>query len=146
MAFPSLGRSAQQILRCRRGTAVTGVNHREPQLLLTALIAFGFCVGCGDGTDWSAKGPTEEEYSRGELELGAIVYRDACATCHGVDGSGAFGPNLLGKGHKFSYDAQRQIIERGRRSMPGFGASLSEEEIQALLAHVRVGFFEDTAG
>ncbi len=81
-----------------------------------------------------------------QFELGAIVYRDACATCHGVDGSGAFGPNLLGKGHKFSYDAQRQIIERGRRSMPGFGASLSEEEIQALLAHVRVGFFEDTAG
>jgi hypothetical protein len=27
--------------------------------------------------------------------------------------------------------------------MPGFGASLSEQEIQAVLAHVRVGFFED---
>ena len=121
------------------------MNHRVPQLFLVALIAFGFCVGCGDGTDWSAKGPTEEKYSRDELKLGVIVYRDACATCHGVDGSGAFGPNLWGKGHKFSYDEQRQIIERGRRSMPGFGASLSEEEIEAILAHVRVGFFEGDA-
>ena len=118
------------------------MNHWVPQLFLVALIAFGLCVGCADGTDWSTRGPTAEEYSRDALTLGVVVYRDTCATCHGADGSGGFGPHLRGKGHKFSYDEHRQIIERGRRSMPGFGASLSEQEIEAVLAHVRVGFFE----
>ena len=119
------------------------MNHWVPRLFLVILIAFGLCVGCGDGTDWSARGPSAEEYSREALTLGAAVYRDTCATCHGADGSGGFGPHLRGKGHKFSYDEHHQIIERGRRSMPGFGASLSKQEIEAVLAHVRVGFFED---
>lgn len=119
------------------------MNRSILRLFLVVLIVFGLCVGCGDGTDWSAMGPTEEEYASDALTLGVAVYRDTCATCHGMDGSGGFGPNLRGKGHKFSYDEHRQIIERGRRSMPGFGASLSEQEIEAVLAYVRVGFFED---
>ncbi|HJM21256.1 MAG TPA: cytochrome c [Acidimicrobiales bacterium] len=106
------------------------------------LTLLGLCVGCGDGTDWSTRGPTAEIFPAQVLVRGAAVYGDSCATCHGVDGSGAFGPDLRGKGHKYTYEGHRQIIERGRRSMPGFGASLTEEEIDAVLAHVRVGISE----
>ena len=48
-----------------------------------------------------------------------------------------------GKGHKYTYQNHRTLIERGRRSMPGFGASLTDREIEAVLAHIRVGFFSD---
>ena len=99
------------------------------------------CTACFASTDWAAKGPTEESYSEDTLTLGASVYSDTCASCHGRDGSGSFGPALLGKGHKYAYQDQRRLIERGRRSMPGFGASLSDKEIEAVLAHIRVGFF-----
>ncbi len=102
-----------------------------------------FCFACGDDTDWASKGATEEVYSRTVLVLGKEVYLDTCSTCHGRDGSGSFGPALLGKGHKYTYENQRTLIERGRRSMPGFGASLTEREVEAVLAYVRVGFFEN---
>jgi len=100
-----------------------------------------FCFACGDSTDWASKGPTDEIYSEGVLLLGKEVYLDTCAACHGGDGLGSFGPALLGKGHKYTYENQRALIERGRRSMPGFGASLTKQEIDAVMAHVRVGFF-----
>ena len=108
-----------------------------PALLTLALC----CAACIDRTDWASKGPTDEDYSQQVMALGAGVYRDSCAACHGSDGSGSFGPALIGKGHKYSYEEQRRLVERGRRSMPGFGAGLSEEEIEAVLAHIRVGFF-----
>jgi len=101
------------------------------------------CVACGDDTDWASKGPTDEVYPKAVLLLGKEVYLDTCSACHGADGSGSFGPALLGKGHKYTYENQRTLIERGRRSMPGFGASLTEQEIEAVVAHIRVGFFVD---
>ena len=119
------------------------MNRWGVQVGLVALLLVGLCAGCGDGTDWSARGPTEEEYAPDALALGRPVYGESCATCHATDGSGGFGPSLRGKGHKYTYDEQRQIIERGKRSMPGFGASLTEQEIDALLAHVRVGVSDD---
>ena len=101
------------------------------------------CFACGDNTDWASKGPTNEDYSEALLLLGQEVYSDTCSTCHGADGSGSFGPALLGKGHKYTYENHRTLIERGRRSMPGFGASLTDREIEAVVAHIRVGFFSD---
>ena len=115
---------------------------RNISLSLTALLlVLALCVGCIDRTDWASKGPTDENYSAQLMALGAEVYRDSCAACHGSDGSGSFGPGLVGKGHKYSYEEQRRLVERGRRSMPGFGAGLTQDEISAVLAHIRVGFF-----
>ena len=119
---------------------------RRTRPVSAALLAFGLCVGCGDGTDWPAMGATAENFAPEVLVLGRAVYGDSCATCHGKDGSGAFGPDLRGKGHKYTYDQHRRIIERGKRSMPGFGASLTRQEIEAVVAHVRVGLFEHHDG
>ena len=115
------------------------------ELGLSLVLLCGCCLACGDDTDWASKGPTSEKYSQAELSLGEAVYIDTCSTCHGRNGSGKFGPDLVGKGHKYSYDEQRNLLERGRRSMPGFGASLTDAEIDAVLAYIRVGFFYEPA-
>jgi len=111
---------------------------------LLALLC-GCCLACGDNTDWASKGPTGEQYPQAELSLGEAVYIDTCSACHGRNGSGNFGPELVGKGHKYSYDEQRNLVARGRRSMPGFGASLTDAEIDAVVAYIRVGFFDKSA-
>ncbi len=111
-------------------------------LRLSLVLLCGCCLACGDGTDWASMGPTGEQYSEAELNLGEAVYMDTCSACHGQHGSGNFGPDLVGKGHKYTYDEQRSLVTRGRRSMPGFGASLTEAEIDAVVAHIRVGFFD----
>ena len=113
-------------------------------LRLSLALLCACCLACGDSTDWASKGPTDEKYSQVELSLGEAVYSDTCSACHGQNGSGNFGPDLVGKGHKYSYKEQRSLGARGRRSMPGFGASLTDAEIDAVVAYIRVGFFGES--
>ena len=81
-------------------------------------------------------------------DLGAKVYAQRCALCHGPaghgDGPGAAGLNPKPRNHTDgSYmngrtDAQLlQVIHNGKGAMPAWGKVLSEEEIQAALKHVR---------
>ena len=142
MGFSQVDRKTEQIFRSRRPAVAVEMRVRGLRLWVALLCAC--CLACGDSTDWASKGPTDEKYSQVELSLGEAVYIDTCSACHGQNGSGSFGPDLVGKGHKYSYEEQRNLVLRGRRSMPGFGASLTEAEIDAVVAHIRVGFFSNS--
>jgi len=72
------------------------------------------------------------------------TFRTKCAMCHGPDGSGsAVGksmnvPDLRSPAVQKLPDAQlAQIISDGKGGMPSFKGSLSEDQIHALVAHVR---------
>jgi mono/diheme cytochrome c family protein len=72
------------------------------------------------------------------------TFRTKCAMCHGPDGSGsAVGksmnvPDLRSSTVQKLPDAQlAQIISDGKGGMPSFKGSLSEDQIHALVAHVR---------
>ena len=75
---------------------------------------------------------------------GSATYRTKCAMCHGQDGSGSeVGksmkvPDLRSPVVQKQPDAQlAQIISEGKGGMPAFKTSLSEEQIQGLVAHIR---------
>ena len=67
------------------------------------------------------------------------LYRQHCATCHGVDRLGAVGPALLPEnlGRLKKTDAVN-VIRDGRvaTQMPGFKGKLSEDDVAALAKHV----------
>src|SRR5712692_9102140 len=72
------------------------------------------------------------------------TFRTKCATCHGRDGSGSqVGksmnvPDLRSPVVQKISDAQlAQIISDGKGGMPSFKSSLSEDQIHALVAHIR---------
>lgn len=76
---------------------------------------------------------------------GAAVYKAKCATCHGADGKGQtpMGQkmNLRDLG---SPDVQKQTDKQlydwtalGKGKMPAYKDKLSDEEIKALVAHMR---------
>ena len=72
------------------------------------------------------------------------TFRTKCALCHGPDGSGsAVGksmnvPDLRSPVVQKLPDAQlAQVIADGKGGMPSFKNSLSEEQIHALVAHIR---------
>ncbi|HWY07048.1 MAG TPA: cytochrome c [Candidatus Acidoferrales bacterium] len=74
----------------------------------------------------------------------SATYRTKCAMCHGQDGSGSeVGkslnvPDLRSPVVQKQPDAQlAQIISDGKGGMPPFKASLSEEQIQGLVGHIR---------
>ena len=74
----------------------------------------------------------------------SATYRAKCAVCHGPDGSGS----AVGKSMKVpdlrSSEVQKlpdvqlaQIISDGKGGMPSFKSSLSEDQVQSLVTHVR---------
>ncbi|HMK12177.1 MAG TPA: cytochrome c [Acidimicrobiales bacterium] len=69
---------------------------------------------------------------------GQALYEDNCATCHGKTGGGGIGPSLKGIQKSLPNAADEEaIVKNGQGSMPGFGGSLSDEEIAAIVAYTR---------
>ncbi len=75
---------------------------------------------------------------------GSATFQTKCAMCHGPDGSGSevgksmSVPDLRSPVVQKLPDAQlAQVIANGKGGMPSFKNSLSEQQIHALLAHIR---------
>ncbi|MGB0035190.1 MAG: cytochrome c [Candidatus Acidiferrales bacterium] len=76
---------------------------------------------------------------------GKAEFKKDCAACHGVDGSGN---TPVGKSLKVAdlrsaeiqkkSDAElRKVIEEGKNNMPSFKKTTTDEQIRALVAHIR---------
>jgi mono/diheme cytochrome c family protein len=94
-------------------------------------------------------------YTREQVEAGAALYAQNCATCHKPNAEGTSDwkardangklppPPLNGTAHAWhhSLDLLRQVVRRGGipigGSMPAFAGKLSTQEIDAILAWVQ---------
>jgi cytochrome c6 len=75
---------------------------------------------------------------------GADVFQTKCVTCHGKDGAGTAVGKSLKVADLRSTEVQSksdaeltQVISDGKNNMPGFKGTLTDDEIHAVLAHVR---------
>lgn len=70
---------------------------------------------------------------------GQAIFSTRCASCHGADGGGGFGPALAGVvTPRFPNPAdQAAVVANGRGSMPSFAGSLTPEQIAAVVAFTR---------
>ncbi len=78
------------------------------------------------------------------LEAGAEYYQTNCAVCHGVGGEGNAqagipAPPLNGSAHSWHHadDQIIGLIRNGGVVMPAVGADWSDEQVHAVLAHVK---------
>ena len=85
--------------------------------------------------------PVEEEAVEATPVNGQEIYESNCARCHGADGIGTRGPDLIDINTNVP-DPQVAIdqVINGGGGMPAFGARLSEEEIQATVDYVYATF------
>lgn len=70
--------------------------------------------------------------------LGAELYEQSCAGCHGASGGGGLGP-AIGPGSNsvgLTDEQLAAVIVVGPGSMPGF-VRLSDEQVASLVAYVR---------
>jgi len=74
----------------------------------------------------------------------AETFKASCAMCHGVDGSGTnmgrvlHAPSLQSKEVLDQSDASlAKIIATGKNSMPPFGESLDDKQIDGLIRYIR---------
>jgi mono/diheme cytochrome c family protein len=77
----------------------------------------------------------------GTASPGAGIFSANCATCHGANGEGAFGPQLAGKVVKAFPDQTDEIklVTNGRASMPAWKGRLSAEQIRQVVEYTRTG-------
>jgi mono/diheme cytochrome c family protein len=78
----------------------------------------------------------------GSADLGASIYSSRCASCHGADGGGSFGPALGGGVAVQTFPDpkdQEAVVANGRGSMPSFAGSLTPEQITAVVEYTRTG-------
>ena len=76
----------------------------------------------------------------GSANAGATLYSTRCASCHGSDGGGSFGPALGGGvavGRFPNAADQITVVSQGRGSMPSFADSLTHEQIAAVVEYTR---------
>ena len=81
------------------------------------------------------------------IQKGLFSYRAYCARCHGQDARGGgpdgsrFDPpasDLVKRNDSYSDEALATIIEKGRREMPGWEGTLSDEAIWAIISWLRL--------
>ena len=102
------------------------MNHTR---LLFALISVAALVaGCDSG-----KQVDDILALTGDATNGATVFSANCASCHGADGKGGSGPNLLSEVGEEQAEFVDTIIG-GEDVMPAFGDTLSDQEIADVLA------------
>jgi mono/diheme cytochrome c family protein len=81
---------------------------------------------------------------RFEQRSGPALYGALCAACHMPDGRGAKGagsyPALVGSPRLAATPYALHMVLNGHRAMPGFGRQLSDEQVAAVLSHVRERF------
>lgn len=68
--------------------------------------------------------------------LGATVFAANCASCHGRQGSGGVGPQLAGNRRAANESNVRNAVRFGRGMMPGFQATLTPQELDAVVEFV----------
>ena len=128
----------------RGGSATLGAMRRSAIALVVILLGVGVFAG---SLAWLLDTPKPPPgASRVER-----LYLGLCATCHGADGSGSWRaalflirPGRLAEVRRSGVTDQYllDIIKHGgaplgRPGMPAFGASLSDDDIQALVAYIR---------
>lgn len=131
-------------------------------VLLTAFVfSSAFIVGCGGGgTEGGATSGTEDHGTEtaGTTEgatggdavfaQGQTIYAEKCALCHGAtgygDGPGAAALDPKPRNHTDgaymnaqTNEALHEVIKNGKGQMPAWGATMSDEEIDAVISYLR---------
>ncbi len=106
------------------------------------MLAAALLIGCGDstsetdssGADGSEVGTLADAQAlTGDAAEGEAIFSSNCAGCHGADGTNGSAPSIAGE------DERNEIIEvvyQGEDEMPGFGDTLTSQEIADVAAYV----------
>jgi cytochrome c oxidase subunit II len=99
------------------------------------MIARVNAVGGSDFDSWLQQ--QAQAQKNGTSDLGKQTWTGACATCHGLDAKGGFGPNLIGNPILTQRQAIETLVRNGRNKMPGVGRGWSDVQMKALIAYLK---------
>jgi cytochrome c oxidase subunit 2 len=77
--------------------------------------------------------------------LGRTEYQGVCATCHGLQGQGGYGPALSSNSTITQRSALASIVRNGRGKMPPVGNTWTNEQIAALVQYTKSHVYKGAA-
>jgi cytochrome c oxidase subunit 2 len=92
-------------------------------------------VDGGDFDSWLQQQAQAQQ--NGTSDLGKQTWQGVCATCHGLDAKGGFGPNLIGNPVLTQRQAIETLVRNGRNKMPGVGRGWTDRQMQALIKYLK---------
>jgi cytochrome c oxidase subunit II len=91
--------------------------------------------------------PEYESYvsTQAQKELGRSEFPGVCATCHGMQGQGAYGPNLSTNPLLIQASGLTSIVRNGFGTMPPVGEGWSDAQIKALVQYAKSKIYKGAA-
>jgi cytochrome c oxidase subunit 2 len=91
--------------------------------------------------------PEYESYvsSTAQKDLGRSEFQGVCATCHGMQGQGAYGPNLSANPLLVQPAGLGPIVRNGFGKMPPVGEGWSDAQIKALVQYAKSKIYKGAA-
>jgi cytochrome c oxidase subunit 2 len=80
-----------------------------------------------------------------KTELGRAEFQGVCATCHGMQGEGGYGPNLANNPLVTQARGLDAIVRNGRGLMPPVGNTWTKEQMRALADYLREHVYKGPA-
>jgi cytochrome c oxidase subunit II len=77
--------------------------------------------------------------------LGKAEFQGVCATCHGMQGQGGYGPNLSSNPLLVQPAGLEAIVRNGRGLMPAVGDTWTAAQMQALVQYVKAHVYKGAA-
>jgi len=78
-------------------------------------------------------------------ELGRAEFQGVCATCHGMQGEGDYGPALQSSSLVTKAASLDTIVRNGRGKMPPVGKDWTKEQLTTLLAYLKKNVYKGAA-
>lgn len=113
---------------------------RRPVAIALLAVAAPLVAACSSGGAVADDADIEARVAAADLAVGAEVYGDICAACHGPEGQGGIGAELTGVAERISVTETHQVVTDGRGRMPAWGNRLDADEVDAVVAYVREQF------
>jgi cytochrome c oxidase subunit II len=79
---------------------------------------------------------------RATTSLGRAEFQGVCATCHGMQGQGGYGPALSSNTLLTQRSALEAIVRNGRNLMPPVGNTWTDEQIDALAKYTKAHVYK----
>jgi cytochrome c oxidase subunit 2 len=91
--------------------------------------------------------PDYESYvsSQAQKELGRSEFQGVCATCHGMQGQGAYGPNIASNPLLVQPSGLAPIVRNGFGTMPPVGEGWSDAQIKSLVQYAKSKIYKGAA-
>jgi cytochrome c oxidase subunit II len=80
--------------------------------------------------------------STAQKDLGRSEFQGSCATCHGMQGEGAYGPNLSANPLLVQSSGLASIVRNGFGKMPPVGRGWTDAQIKALVQYAKSKIFK----